>query len=68
MDFLIVEATRWADLRQQDTPADDWDAAKAAAEALARRYGTRVLVLAVVGEVDGRVQPIWTRLAPAGGA
>ena len=63
-----MEARRFDDLREQDTSAADWDAASMAAEALARRYGTRVLVLAVVGEVEGRVEPIWTRTVPPGAA
>ena len=64
-DLLVMEISRLRDLQAQDTPAPDWPAAKEAAEALARRFGTRVVVLQVVGEVQGHVEAQWRR-APAG--
>lgn len=57
--FLVCDALRWKDLCAQDTVAGDRDAARSAAEALARRYGVRVHVLELVASVEGVVELGW---------
>lgn len=63
--YLIVDAIRLADLLRMDTVAQTVAEAKAAAEAMARKYGTTVTVLAAVGEVAGVVDPQWAKPLPA---
>ena len=57
--YLVADAHRFADLRRMDTVAETVADAKRAAEEMAKRHGVRVYVLAVVGEVEGQVQPRW---------
>lgn len=59
MTYLVCDAIRLADLKRQDTAAETVAEAKREAEAMAKRYGVRVYVLAVVGEVEGLVDPRW---------
>lgn len=57
--YLVVDAIRLSDLGRMDTTAQTLQEAKAAAEDIARKYGTRVYILGVVGEVEGMVDPHW---------
>ena len=59
--YLITDAIRFADLQHQDTACESVDDAKAAAEAMAKKFGGKVFILAVVGEVEGVLNPTWTQ-------
>ncbi len=61
MRYLIVDAIRLVDLQHQDTACESVDEAKSAAEAMAKQYGGKVFILAVVGEVEGVLNPTWTK-------
>lgn len=61
MTYLICDQYRLADLTRQDTTAETVSEAKTAAEAMARKYGCRVYVIGVVGEVEGQVSPHWAK-------
>jgi len=63
-DYLIVDAIRLADLLRMDTTAQTPAEAKELAEAMARKYGTTVTVLAPVGVVEGAVEPRWSTAIP----
>jgi hypothetical protein len=67
MTYLIVDDKRLPDLQRMDTTADTPEQARAEAEAMAKRWGCRVYVLAVAGEVEGTVEPRWAQ-ALSGGA
>ena len=60
-DYLICDHYRMGDLHQSDTTAETPDQARAEAEAMAQKYGCRVYVLQVVGIVEGRVEPQWSK-------
>jgi len=62
--YLIVDAIRLGDLRNQDTVAHTPAEAKALAEQMARQYGTTVTVLSPVGLVEGAVEPRWDKAIP----
>lgn len=57
----MTDAIRLADLRRMDTHCESVDEAKAAAEAMAKQYGGKVFILAVVGEVEGVLNPTWNK-------
>ncbi len=59
-DYLICDEQRFGDLCRYDTTAETPQLAQQAAEEMARKYG-RVYVLQVVGIVDGRVEPQWSK-------
>lgn len=59
--YLIADARRLGDLRRMDTTAETVADAKREAEAMAKRHGVRVYVLAVVGEVEGEIEPRWAQ-------
>lgn len=61
MTYLVCDARRFADLCRMDVATDDVQTAKAEAEKLARQYGCRTYVLAIVGEVEGQVHPRWVQ-------
>ena len=65
MTYLVVDAIRWADLQHMDTVADTVTQAKEAAEAMARRFGTTVTVLAPVAVCEAGIEPRWTKDMPA---
>ena len=62
--YIVMDELRHRDILAQDTTAPTLAQARAAAEALAARFGTRVRVLAVVGEVEGAIEPRWTQPLP----
>lgn len=61
MNFLICDHFRLGDLRQSDTTTDTPEQARVEAEAMAKKYGCKVYILQVVGEVEGVVEPRWTQ-------
>ena len=67
MSYLIVDALRLADLQRMDTCTPTVAEAKLEAEAMAKRYGTAVTVLAAVAVCEGSVEPQWTRDFPVSG-
>lgn len=58
--YLVCDQHRLADLRRMDTTAETVADAKRLAEDMARKYGVRVYVIGVVGEVEGQVESRWT--------
>ena len=64
MTYLIVDAIRLSDLLLWDTTAQTPAEAKALAEAMAKKYGLTVTVLAPVGVVEGAVDPRWETAIP----
>lgn len=61
MNFLICDQFRMNDLRQSDTTADTPQKAREEAEKMAKKWGCKVHILQVVGEVEGVVEPRWTQ-------
>ena len=59
MTYIIVDALRLGDFHRMDTIARTPEEAKALAEEMAKRYGTKVTILAPVAVCEGSVEPRW---------
>lgn len=64
MTYLICDHLRLADLHRMDTTALTVADAKQAAEAMAKRFGCTVTVLAPVAVCEGGIEPRWTKDFP----
>jgi hypothetical protein len=61
VSYLVTDAIRFADLCRMDTCCESVDDAKTSAEAMAKKYGGKVFILAVVGEVEGLLTQTWNK-------
>ena len=64
MTYLVVDSIRLADLMRADTTAEAPAQAKEAAEAMAKRFGTTVTVLAPVAVCEAGIELHWTKELP----
>ena len=64
MTYIIVDALRLDDFHRMDTIARTPEEAKTLAEEMAKRYGTKVTILAPVAVCEGSVEPRWVQDFP----